>query len=83
MSIKEVWTHAGSPRNDSVPQESAPLLFGSLTRVTTAKHGAQIYNKSHSIWNFFEFWNFPVAPTRSGYSSTEFWNELEFGNVGF
>lgn len=55
MSIKEVWTHAGSPRNDSVPQESAPLLFGSLTRVTTAKHGAQIYNKSHSIWNFFEF----------------------------
>ena len=30
-----------------------------------------------------EFWNFPVAAPRSGYSSTKFWNELEFGNVGF
>ena len=24
-----------------------------------------------------------MAPPRSGYSSTEFWIELEFGNVGF
>ena len=27
--------------------------------------------------------NFAVAPSQSGYSSTEIWIELEFGNVGF
>ena len=27
--------------------------------------------------------NFAVAPPQGGYSSTEIWIELEFGNVGF
>ena len=35
--------------------------------------------------NYLEFgiWEFAVAPPQSGYSSTEIWIELEFGNVGF
>ena len=34
------------------------------------------------IWEF-GIWEFAVAPPQSGYSSTEIWIELEFGNVGF